>query len=121
MVTYYNYIYLDPRKPGKYSYEDICFLYEPIYIGKGNGNRKYNHISYFKHKKLNRINSILFNKLQKIYDLNLEPFIISFNDTQNENFVYDTEAKLINEIGTIDGETIKRGPLCNFCIDNRPP
>lgn len=121
MDIYYNYIYLDPRKPGKYVYETMCFLYEPIYIGKGKNNRMYNHITYFKNKKYDKINSILYNKLQKIYNLDLEPIIISFNNSIDEMYVYNIEAQLINEIGTIDGETIKRGPLCNFCIDNRPP
>lgn len=41
---YYTYIYLDPRKPGKYEYtlkneETIRFDYEPFYVGKGTGNR----------------------------------------------------------------------------------
>ena len=34
---HYVYAYLDPRKPGKYSYKglNVSFLYEPFYIGKG--------------------------------------------------------------------------------------
>jgi len=39
MDIYYNYIYLDPRKPGKYNYNHMCYLYEPIYVGKGKNNR----------------------------------------------------------------------------------
>ena len=33
---FYNYIYLDPRKPGKYSYNNLPFslLYKPYYVGK---------------------------------------------------------------------------------------
>ena len=36
---FYVYALLDPRKPGRYEYKDICFLYEPFYIGKGCGDR----------------------------------------------------------------------------------
>jgi hypothetical protein len=121
MDIFYNYIYLDPRKPGKYEYNDICFLYEPIYVGKGKNKRKNNHITYYKTNRKSRINSILYNKLDKIFKLNLNPFIIEINQNTNESIVYDLESILIKEIGTIDGETIKRGTLCNFCIDNRPP
>ena len=43
---FYVYALLDPRKPGAYEYEDICFLYEPFYIGKGSKNRCYDHFRY---------------------------------------------------------------------------
>ena len=35
-LKYFNYIYLDPRKPGIYTYKDVPFIfnYEPFYIGK---------------------------------------------------------------------------------------
>lgn len=43
---YYNYMYLDPRKRGNYSYEGLNFslLYEPFYVGKGEGYRKFKHL-----------------------------------------------------------------------------
>lgn len=46
MKNFYIYIYTDPRKPGKFIYEgvDICFLFEPFYIGKGTKNRYKVHI-----------------------------------------------------------------------------
>ena len=40
----YTYIYLDPTKPGKYYYQGYYFDYEPFYVGKGYGNRFYEHI-----------------------------------------------------------------------------
>lgn len=40
---FYTYILLDPRKPGKFTYNTISFLYEPFYVGKGTGNRVMSH------------------------------------------------------------------------------
>lgn len=121
MDIFYNYVYLDPRKPGKYEYDNICFLYEPIYFGKGKNDRKYSHITYYKNNRIDRLNKLLYYKLKNIYKEKLSPFIISYNYNINEKLCYDYEKYMISLIGTIDGETIKRGPLCNFCIDNRPP
>ena len=43
---YYVYIYLDPRKPGQFQYSglNMCFLYEPFYIGKGSDKQMYSHL-----------------------------------------------------------------------------
>jgi len=38
---FYVYIYLDPRKPGRYVYGDYCFLYEPFYVWKNIGDLKW--------------------------------------------------------------------------------
>ena len=50
---HYVYIYLDPRNPGKYKYrieDKILELdYEPIYVGKGFGDRYVCHWHYFIH------------------------------------------------------------------------
>jgi len=63
---FYTYIYLDSRKPGKYSYNGgkDCFDYEPFYVGKGKGDRYYDHVeeaikSNKNNYKLNKIKKYL--------------------------------------------------------------
>jgi len=72
MKSYYNYILLDPRKPGQYVYKGLNFslLYEPFYIGKGKLRRKYQHIQ---NKQL-RIRSLKIVNLKLYYwqDLQLK-------------------------------------------------
>ena len=51
MTTFYNYVYLDPRKPGKYTYSTMSFLFEPIYVGKGTKNRYKQHLRASELKK----------------------------------------------------------------------
>lgn len=119
MDIYYNYIYLDPRKKGKYAYETICFLYEPIYVGKGKGDR---YLSHLKNKK--RIDNKKFiNKINKIKEsiYNIEDYIILLNYTHDESIAYETETKLIEEIGANSINEIKDGTLCNVCLYNNPP
>ena len=58
---YYVYIYLDPRKPGKYYYPnmDVCFLFEPFYVGKGKNKQMYSHLKETKENTINKGNYIL--------------------------------------------------------------
>ena len=42
---FYVYIYLDPRKRGKYIYEEFKFNYEPFYVGKGKGDQIKSHLN----------------------------------------------------------------------------
>ena len=44
MKNFYVYIYLDPRKPGRYVYGEFQFEHEPIYVGKGTRDRFKRHI-----------------------------------------------------------------------------
>lgn len=55
----YFYVYLDPRKPGRYCYKDISFLYEPLYVGKGKNKRYLVHIKSLK----NHCNTHFKNKI----------------------------------------------------------
>ena len=42
-MEYYVYVYLDPRKSGKFKYAEMLFDFLPFYVGKGKGNRLYDH------------------------------------------------------------------------------
>lgn len=48
-LVYYNYLYLDPEKPGPYKIKglDIILTHEPFYVGKGKGDR----IDHYRIKK----------------------------------------------------------------------
>ena len=99
---YYIYIYLDPRKSGRYVYGLYEFDYEPLYVGKGK-NGRWKDISgrseYFKR---------IINKIKK---LGLEPIIIKLKENLNEDNSFILESELINLIGRKD---LYQGSLINF-------
>jgi hypothetical protein len=115
---YYNYVYLDPRKPGNFGFESVCFLFEPLYVGKGKSNRCYIHL-----KNSKRIDNPIFrtklNLLKQNFDL--MNYIVQLNFTEDENLSYFNESRLIEEIGSSHIKEIKDGPLVNICLENRPP
>lgn len=101
-MKFYVYIYLDPRKSGKYMYGDYCFLYEPFYVGKGKGKR----INILRGR-----NQYFRNKINKIKDYGLEPFIIKLKENLDEHESFILESELIKLIGRRD---LDKGPLINF-------
>lgn len=109
---HYVYIYLDPRKPGFFSYgETISFLYEPFYVGKGKGNRAESHLreTTWRHNVSYR-NNIKVNKIKKIIETGMIPFILMV-DYGSETDMLIREEELINCIGrSIDNS----GPLTNI-------
>lgn len=116
---FYLYVYLDPRKPGNFIYDDLKFNYEPIYIGKGKKNRLYDHLkdalnnkNNFKSKKIRKIIIFLKNDPDKFK--NYIHFLIKSED---ENFILKKEKEYIEKIGTIKKveNVAKRGPLTNLC------
>lgn len=102
MNDYYVYVYLDPRKPGKYKYGKYRFPYEPIYVGKGKEKRIYApHTSNFLTKgKINKI-ELSNNKIipKKVYE--------GLSHEQS----LKREKELIKLIGRIN---IKTGTLTNL-------
>ena len=108
---FYVYIYLDPRKPGKWFYRGIEFDYEPIYVGKGSGHRYKEHLSYIKSKSFNE-NSFLKRKIQNIYkESGKEPLVIKLYENITQDCSFELEKFLIKQIGRYNQ---KRGPLCNL-------
>jgi len=103
MKDYYIYVYLDPRKSGKYIYGDYCFLYEPFYVGKGKGRRLLNLDS--------GRNKYLKNKINKIKKLGFKHFVIKIKNNLCEEKSFILEIKLIDLIGRKD---LNKGPLLNF-------
>lgn len=109
--SFYIYVYLDPRKSGKFEYSDFCSLYEPFYIGKGKNKRCYYHLNEAnnEHSKLkNRFN---INKIKSILKEDLEPFIEKIFINLSEEESYNKEIDLIKEIGR---KNLKTGPLTNL-------
>jgi len=97
---FYVYALLDPRKPGKYEYEDICFLYEPFYIGKGQYNRCNNHTRDA--IKTNK-NSHKLNKIRKILkQSSFSPIICKISTELTNKKSIDIEKEYIEEIGRLD-------------------
>lgn len=108
-LKFYVYGYLDPSKPCKLSNNDLdfSFLYEPFYIGKGNGDRLVTHL---KKSKLNK-KTHLSNKINKIKSHGLKPIIVKLYEDLSEDKSLEIEKKLINLIGK---RLSKTGPLVNI-------
>ena len=109
---YYVYVYLDPRKPGKYQYSglDFSFLFEPFYVGKGKNFRDIQHLVESKRPSTLKRNLHKNNKINSIFKNGLEPIIIRVLENLSETDSLNFEIYIINKIGRSD---IKTGPLSN--------
>lgn len=108
--VFYVYVYLNPRKPGEYNYGETIFDYEPFYIGKGKGNRLYDHWKnvYHKNETSNRHKT---GKIRKILAEGIIPIIFPIYQNLPQEVACNIETILINRIGKFDN---KKGPLCNL-------
>jgi len=104
---FYVYVYLDPRKPGKYKYGEYEFDFEPFYVGKGTGRRIRNH---FKPSviKDGTYKSCLF---KKIFREGLEPIGTKLIEKLSDEQSKEIEVDLIKTIGR---RKLKNGPLTNL-------
>jgi hypothetical protein len=110
---YYNYIYLDPRKPGRFQYEGLAFalLYEPLYVGKGKKRRYLHHfVEVRSGKHRNRYLANVIRKLQRL-EYDLVSYIVLLNITAEEPVAISEEIKIIKAVGRKDQA---RGPLLNL-------
>jgi hypothetical protein len=103
---YYLYVFLDPRKPGVYTYENYVFDHEPFYVGKGSGPRIKEHFRLSQFDS----NSYRANKIRSIRSMGLEPIKSIMLDGKGESYVLEEERKLIGLIGRRP-----TGPLTNLC------
>lgn len=105
---FYNYVYLDPRKPGDYNYGKIHFDYEPFTVGKGCYNRMYSHLKEKEETTYNPHKVRIINKIRKA---GLEPIILKIFENLNENVAIESEKLLIALIGRYNKNS---GPLTNL-------
>lgn len=104
---YYVYVYLDPRKPGKYKYGEYEFDYEPFYVGRGKDYRFREHLTESKFGK----KSFKCNKIRKILEeTSKEPIIIKIEQDLSFNESNKIEEFLIKLIGRLK----VGGPLTNL-------
>jgi hypothetical protein len=106
LYNFYVYAYLDPFKPGLFSYSNgfVQFEYEPFYIGKGYARRyqsKQGRTLWF------------LNKRAKIRRGGKNPIIVKLYTNLTEDRAFELENKLITIIGRRD---CKEGCLLN-CTD----
>lgn len=100
---FYVYVYLDPKKPGRYVYGDYRFLHEPIYVGKGTGKRAYD---FRKHNHC-------FSLKNRFSLIGSDPLILFIKKqlSDQESIIWE-----ILLIATIGRENLGRGPLHNLTV-----
>lgn len=114
--NYYTYVYLDPRKPGKFVYENYQFDYEPFYVGKGRGWRAHVHLWEAKSTdEKNITNHYKVSKMKKILKMNMDPILFFVQENLSEEGALALEEKLIMLIKRKEDG----GPLTNICSSGR--
>lgn len=112
-LNYFNYIYLDPRKPGVFIYKDVPFVFkhEPFYIGKASSTKRMkSHITSSLNPKYASGKFKCF-LIKSILKSNLKPIVYSLNKNISEFEALENEKFLISKIGRRD---LKKGPLTNL-------
>jgi hypothetical protein len=115
----YVYALLDPRKPGRFSYNAVGiiveFAFEPFYIGKGFGSRIFQHENLARRKPEPAKRDPKGNKIRKMHREGLAPISVKVRESLMDSEAYALEESLISAIGRFsDG-----GPLTNLSIGGR--
>lgn len=103
--NFYVYVYLDPQKSGNFIYEEFSFNNEPIYIGKGTGNRLKYHLRNYKYNK-----TYFYSKISSIINNGYDPLYHIVIDNLTEDEANYHEKRLIKLIG----RKYNGGPLTNL-------
>ena len=114
-TDYYVYVYCDPRKPGKFEYDNLNFTfnYEPFYVGMGRNSRWTRHLTPY---EINwNYNSIKNGKIKHIlsegYDI--LKYVVFYKTKMLRDEAREIEKLLINQIGRICDNT---GVLSNLTL-----
>lgn len=102
MFSFFVYVYLDPTKPGTFTYGNISFSYEPIYIGKGRDRR---HLCR-RNEALRGLGGALGRRIRAV-----SPLILKYQEFLLEKEAFSLETTLIRLIGRLICGT---GPLFNI-------
>jgi hypothetical protein len=98
-MEYYIYVYLDSTEELNSNHFGIDFKYRPIYIGKGKGNRMFEHMKSRKYKKFEHY--LFYRKLNKMLSNDNYPLIEKIKIFEDENECLEFEKKLISKLGKI--------------------
>lgn len=107
-TEFYCYLYLDPSKPGRYTYNDyVTFLFQPMYVGKGKSHRKTDHL-----RKCMHYDSMFYRRLRKLVQIyDMRDYVIKLHTGCTE---YKTLSCVEPFWISLIGKRIERnGPLFN--------
>ncbi len=102
MDDFYVYVFLDPRKPGSYTWNGLVFDCQPFYVGKGRGRRWKRH---FTQKELAK-NNPKSNKIQSIRRTGLEPKTLKVASGVSEQKALDIDREMISKFGKVWDEGV---------------
>lgn len=113
---FYVYVYMDPRKPGTFTYtlangRSLTLPYEPFYVGKGNEKRPYAHSKLAGNQPRPVPGQYRINIIRKLNRLGLSPIVKILTKPEIEAVALVKERILIKAIGRRGEGT---GPLTNY-------
>lgn len=118
-VICYNYVYLDLSKAAKVETTNVCFLFKPLYIGKGKNQRcEHGKIALEEGKQM-LTNRLLYVELKRLQRRGFEPEILKFNEEATSEHTLEVEKNIIALLGRSGIES--DGILCNRALGGEIP